>query len=294
VFDHPECGCVDPATSIDALGVFQLPRNLLPTPLEHARVVLAQLSPALCRMYSRYRLRRALTWWTSPEPVPTDMLSGCCLFLRREVVERMGHVFDPRYPLYFEDTDLFRTLRGMGLTVVHHTQARILHHWSRSAKVGADFEDEPQRRHDVSRRAYYRKFYGPLGRAMVGALDRLVGRWPKARLGRPMVPIHDLGEFTDPVELELPRACRFLIEISVQPTFIICGGILGEGSTWRCAREAWDWLFKLEYYLRAVDLDTLEPLGAWRFTKVPEGRDHALTEEELRAAGGRLFSETRA
>ena len=37
-----------------------LPRNLLPTPKEHWRVTLAQMSPALCRSYSAYRVRRAL------------------------------------------------------------------------------------------------------------------------------------------------------------------------------------------------------------------------------------------
>ena len=74
VLDHPEVGVIDPATSVDPLGVFNLPRNLLPTPLELARVTLANMHPFFCRAYSRYRLRRAMVWWTSREPVVTDML----------------------------------------------------------------------------------------------------------------------------------------------------------------------------------------------------------------------------
>ena len=65
LFEHPECGAVDPSACIDALGVFNLPRNLLPTPIEHVRVTLAVMSPFFCRLYSRRRLRRALVWWTS-------------------------------------------------------------------------------------------------------------------------------------------------------------------------------------------------------------------------------------
>jgi hypothetical protein len=290
VFDHPECGCVDPATCIDALGVFNLPRNLLPTPAEHMRVTLAQLSPLMCRRYSAYRTRRALEWWASDQPIESDMLSGCCLFMRREVIEKMGRVMDPRYPLYFEDTDLFRTLREMGLTVVHHSGARILHHWSRSARVGGDFDNEPQRRHDISRREYYAKFYGAFGNFLVSATNRLFDLWPKKKIGRPMAPMPHLGEFNDPIEIQLPRSCRFLIEIAVHPTFIICGGIFGEGDRWTCPPEAWEWLFKLEYYIRAVDLDTLEPLGYWRFTKVPVGREVAMTSDELDALGDRLLS----
>ena len=294
VFDHPECGCVDPATSIDALGVLQLPRNLLPTPLEHWRLTLSQMSPAICRWYSAFRVRRALEWWTATEPIEPDMQSGCCVFLRREVVEDLGYVMDPRYPLYFEDTDLFRTLRAKGLSVVHHPGARILHHWSRSAKVGADFDNEPQRRHDISRDLYYRKFYGPLGRWAVSFIDWAIRRWPDRLVARPMVPLTDLGEFEEPITLELPRSCRYLIEISVQPTFLICGGIVGEGDRWECPPEAWDWLFKLDYCLRALDLDTLEPIGAWRFVKVPPGRDHALEDAEVDALGDRLLSEAGA
>ncbi len=290
VLDHPECGCVDPATCIDALGVFNLPRNLLPTPLEHWRVTLAQLHPWFARRYSAYRVRRALEWWRASEPIETDMLSGCCLFLRREVVERMGRVMDPRYPLYFEDTDLFRTLDGMGLKVVHHTGARVLHHWSRSALVGGDFDHEPQRRHDIGRELYYRKFYGPLQRLAVEAINRVAAHWPKAKLGRPIADMPDLGAFAEPLELELPRSCEFLIEISVNPTFIICGGIFGSGDRWVCPPDAWEWLFQLTYYVRAVDLDTLEPIGYWRFTKSVPGRDHAMTADELDGYGARLLS----
>ena len=151
VLDHTECGCVDPSTCIDPLGVFSLPRNLLPTPVEHWRVTLAQLHPFFCRRYASYRLKRNLRWWTATRPVLTDMLSGCCLFMRRAVVEALERPLDPRYPLYFEDTDLFRTLKRRGYTVVHHPGARILHHWSRSAKVGGAFEDEPTRRRSCAR-----------------------------------------------------------------------------------------------------------------------------------------------
>jgi len=290
VFDHPECGCIDPATCIDALGTFNLPRNLLPTPAEHWRVGLAQMHPWFARRYSAYRVRRALEWWGSDQPIESDMLSGCCLFLRREVVERMGRVMDPRYPLYFEDTDLFRTLRGMGLSVVHHSGTRILHHWSRSALVGGDFDHEPQRRHDVGRRLYYDKFYGRVGRFLVNAMNRVLTSWPKAWLSRPIADLPDLGAFEEPVEIQLPRSCRYLMEISVNPTFIICGGMFGEGDRWVCSDDAWEWLFKLEYYVRAVDLDTLEPLGYWRFSKVPHGRNHAMTAEELDSYGERLLS----
>jgi len=290
VLDHPQVGVIDPATSVDPLGVFNLPRNLLPTPMEHVRVTLAHLHPFFCRAYSRYRLKRALVWWTSPEPVETDMLSGCCLFLRRAVVEEMGQVMDPRYPLYFEDTDLFRTLIGRGYKVVHHTGARILHHWSRSAKVGGGDGDEATRRYEISREAYYDKFYGPLGRLIYDGMNALARRWPPRWVGRPIMPFVDLGDCVEPVELELPRSCRFLMEMAVHPTFVICAGSFGEGQRWSIPRETWDWLFPVPFYLRLIDLDTRQMLASWRFRKADLGRSEAMRADELEAYGERLLS----
>lgn len=288
IYEHRECGTVDPYACIDPLGVFNLPRNLLPTPAEHWRVTLAQMSPFFCRLYSAYRLKHSMQWWTSPEPIRTNMLSGCCLFLRRAVVEQMGRPMDPRYPLYFEDTDLFRTLQGLGYTVVHHTGARLLHHWSRSAKTGG--EGETYRRYEASRAQYYQKFYGPLGRLAYATMNAIAKRWPTKWLGRPMTKLTNLGEFHDPVEIPLPYRCRYLLEIAIHPTFIICAGIFGEGERWVCPPESWEWLFKLEFYVRGVDLDTGKHLGTWRFTKVNEERELAIHAEELESYGERLLS----
>jgi hypothetical protein len=201
---------------------------------------------------------------------------------------------DPRYPLYFEDTDLFRSLRSLGYRVVHHAGVRILHHWSRSARVGKAFQDEPTRRFEQSKRAYYAKFYGPLARAAVGAIDALVRRWPPGWLARPPRPLSDLGEFAEPVTLSFPRRARYLVEFSVHPTFVICAGVFGEGASWTCPREAWEWLFRLQYFVRAVDLDSGTELGSWRFVKVTDGRDHAMRRQELSDFGARLVATTSA
>ena len=105
-----------------------------------------------------------------------------------------------------------------------------------------------------------------------------------------MMELTNLGEFSEPPEIRLPRSCRYLIEIAIHPTFIICCGIFGQGDRWRCPDESWDWLFRLEYSLRAIDLDTGEILGGWRFTKVPEGRMLAMPQAELESYGERLLS----
>ncbi|MCZ6597173.1 MAG: glycosyltransferase [Planctomycetota bacterium] len=279
--EHPECGVVAPRATIDPGGVIHLPKNALATLAEELRAFGARISPLLCRAYSRRRLRAAIPWWTASEPLVTDMLSGCCLFLRRDVIAELPALMDERFPLYYEDTDLFRTLHRLGHTVVQHTGASILHHWSRSSGIGESFAGEPQRRYAESRRAYYRKHYGPLGLSVVQALDWLSERWPKRAMHRPMHRLEPLGALAEPIELRLPRRCRFLVEIAMHPDWLLAAGILGEGDRWTCPPAAWEWFFRGDYFARALDLDTHAVLGAWSFQKTTAGRDRPVDSEEL-------------
>ncbi|MAB81213.1 MAG: hypothetical protein CMJ89_17850 [Planctomycetes bacterium] len=290
IFDHPLVGAVDPDACIDALGTFRLPRNLLPTAVEHCRLTLARLHPFFARTYSKLRLKKSMEWWTATEPISTNMLSGCCLFLRREVVEKLGRAMDPRYPLYFEDTDLFLTLKGMGFQLVHHPGARILHHWSRSARIQSPDNTEPNERFEVSRREYHRKFFSPLGRALVRWIDKFEAGWPKEKMYRPMLELRELGEFEQPLEIQLPRSCRFLIEFAVDPSFPLCCGVLGEGERWVCPPESWEWFFPLPYFGRVIDLDTGEVLLGLSFRKVGAFRTDAMSLTEIDSLGERLLS----
>jgi hypothetical protein len=284
---HPECGVVAPRATIDPEEHLGLPKNPLPTPLEELRVFLAQVSPRLCRAYSRRRFRYSLPWWASDEPIVTDMLSGCCLFLRRAVIEDIGGLMDERYPLYYEDTDLFRNLDEHGYTIVQHTGTTVLHHWSRSSGFGTSFMGEPMRRYLISRAEYYRKYYGPLGWGIVRSIERLGALWPKRLSHRAMHALELLGETSEPPELCFKRHARFAIEVALRPNWQLAVGVLGEGDRWRCPAETWTWFFDVDYFLRAVCRDTGEVLGAWHFRKSTPGRTAPLSAGELAALEAR-------
>lgn len=281
--EHPECGVVAPRATIDPDFRLGLPKNALPTLLEEVRVLATQISPRLCRAYSRRRLRYSLPWWAAEEPLVTDMLSGCCLFLRRGVALELGQVMDERFPLYYEDTDLFRELDERGYTIVQHVGTTVLHHWSRSSGFGEAFLGEPMRRFRLSRAAYFRKYYGPLGAAFVALVDRIAECWPSRFSHRPMHPLTSFGLVAEPPELRFGRSASYVIEIAMRPNWQLAVGVLGEGDRWVCPPETWQWFFDCDYFLRALERDTGRLLGAWHLRKTTPGRAEPLTEAEVEA-----------
>jgi len=68
------------------------------------------------------------------KPQAVDWIMGSCLLIRKEVLNKVG-LFDERFFMYFEDTDLCRRINNSGFKVVYLPTARVVHfHGRASAK----------------------------------------------------------------------------------------------------------------------------------------------------------------
>lgn len=56
----------------------------------------------------------------------TDFASGCCMFFKREVFEKVG-MFDDRYFLYYEDADLNERIKKAGFDIYFVPSAILIH-----------------------------------------------------------------------------------------------------------------------------------------------------------------------
>lgn len=287
---HPDAGAIAPRTVLDPACTFELPPNVLPTPCEHVRASLAQVSPRVAEACARTRARGALEVWNSNGDLETELLSGACLFLRRATIDRIGGLFDERYPLYFEDTDLCLRLSAAGLRMWQARESFVVHHWARSSGVGEEFGGEPARRFAVAQRAFLERWYGERGVTLARECDAFVGSIPPSRRWRPFHAFTHQGELAEPFAIELPRRVRFVVELSLSPLFPLAAGALGEGTSWRCPASAWEWFFRGRYFVRALEQKSGELLAAVSFDKPARSRTDALDPDRDFASE----SETRA
>lgn len=80
-------------------------------------------------MRALYKHRREVP--QSDAPVPTDFVTGCAMVISRPVLERIGHLAECYFPLYWEDGEYSFRARNAGFPVLYAPRATVYH------KVGA-------------------------------------------------------------------------------------------------------------------------------------------------------------
>lgn len=95
-----------------------------------------------------------------------DWLMGSCLMFKKKQIDRAGNeynpLFDERYFMYFEDTDLGRTIKAKGLKVVYNPEAVVIHNHARESAKNpwyiAIFKDKITWTHIISWLKYFLKW----------------------------------------------------------------------------------------------------------------------------------------
>lgn len=121
----------------------------------------------LRRRLLRLLFRKDLHDWGVQRTLPVDWVSGACMAVRREVVEKVG-LMDETFFVYFEDVDWCRRIRLAGWKVFVVPSVEIVH------IGGATLNATPWAAAEYRRslRLYYRKHYGAFDRFLAKLLIR--------------------------------------------------------------------------------------------------------------------------
>jgi len=74
------------------------------------------------------------------EQIETDFVSGCAMFVKREVFEKIG-LLDERYFLYLEDNDFCQKAKREGFKIIYAPKAQLWHLNAESSAVGGPLQD---------------------------------------------------------------------------------------------------------------------------------------------------------
>jgi len=236
--DRPDAGAVSPLLFWDSGMTYFFPRALLPSPGRDLAVRLSFLSRVFGSLYSMAERKENLKIWESSSPVMVRNISGGSAFLRRKAIEDCGGLFDERFFLFYEDSDLFLRMQKKGYRLYVVPSARAVHrHLHSHEKLDMMSRTQP---------LYYEKhFTGSF-------MQRIVSVIPEARRTPECV---DVGDWSTPPLFTVPRRLRkgYLFEWSPTPLFVPSVGYIGAGEELLFPVEIWDSIDKGDYYCRFTD-----------------------------------------
>ena len=234
--DTPVAGSASPQVYWDDERRYYFPLYSQYTPLEHFCARLSSLSHLFGNFYSLAIRWNNLKLWRSSIPVEVKNLHGGAVMVRRSAAEKAGGLFDERFFLFFEDTDLFFRLRKRGYSLYIVPEAMAVHNYSHSGKKA----EVLSRMSDL----YYEKHFGG------SLLLRIISSMPK---GSSEGRFDNYGTWNSLPSFPVPNALRdsgYLFEWSPNPVFLPSIGCFGEGREFTLSRQVWDFLDKGKYYSR--------------------------------------------
>lgn len=92
--------------------------------------------------------------WNKNHEKQVDVAPGTAFFIRKELFEKIGH-FDENFFLFFEEFDICRRIKEMGLNVVISPRLKVVHFWG----VSTAKNKLSQKYFELSRFYYFRKYY---------------------------------------------------------------------------------------------------------------------------------------
>lgn len=151
--NDPALGAVSPRQFLDVNKGWVLPASWLPTRIRAWATERARYEPHTATRLARAAHAERSRFVKAKTPIRQRALSGAALMVRRSALLKHETLFDSRYFMYFEDTDLCMRLRKRGWKLAVVPQATAVHAWRNEAHKGPMMAS--------SAAIYFDKFFPP-------------------------------------------------------------------------------------------------------------------------------------
>jgi GT2 family glycosyltransferase len=113
--------------------------------------------------------KRSQKIWKSEKTIECAWVSGTCLFIRKELFEKLKG-FDEKFFMYFEDADLCKRAENLGYKIIYHPNIYIRHIGGKSFTG----EKEQKKLYYQSQDYYSKKHLGKIRANLLKLVRRLV------------------------------------------------------------------------------------------------------------------------
>jgi GT2 family glycosyltransferase len=191
---------------------------------------------------SFYWEMRHARFWNATEPFYEPFLSGSCLLIDKQRLVEAGKLFDERYFLYYEDTDLCLHAQQQGYTPLCVPGAQAVHFFDQSPDPATSKISLMQQ----TKAAFFSKLYHHIPECSQLS-SRVDADWhtPKAM---------DLGEIKNPPHFDKSALFheqeKVYLEISLSPNFVPFAQTDFESERLLLPIEVWQRLKRGTYYAR--------------------------------------------
>jgi GT2 family glycosyltransferase len=247
LFFSRNVAAVSPQLFWDDEKAFYLPPPY-PTALFEFRTLLATRGSDawINRCISFLWRRRSIKLWRSEKPVEVSNLSGGLVLLDRAAVQEAGGLFDPRFFLYYEDTDLFLRLRNNGFRLLIEPRAGAIHYYDQCGQS----QWQEKRNLMVKSHALFLEKHKKASNTF---LKRVLERFSRPAMGQKKfsAPV-----FETPFSLKVPPRFQkqWLFEWSPNPDLIPSAARFGAGPRMHFPETCWKLLSPGQYFGRLGDI----------------------------------------
>ncbi len=233
-----DAGAAGPRVYWDDNCQFLMPHSTFPGIVDFYKETVSRLHPRLANYKSLDFRKKALKIWTATEPITVDALSGGHVLIRREAILKCGGLFDERFFMYWEDSDLMYRLKKAGYRLYIEPSARCLHYY--------EHHDKKDRIIAQGWSAYQQKH-------LTNKLSYQLVNWLNQRLRPVPSPMTEsIAIKHNKLILPIPRKLEdhWLLELGVTPQMIPAIGCFGSGPAAEVSPILFKRLQKKNYFAR--------------------------------------------
>ncbi len=214
---NEQFAAVAPMQFLDMECTWRLPPSWFPTPLRAWATDVAQRDRELATKMSLALRSESLRYWQSSQTSSQRAVSGGAVMIRRSALDDGQALFDPRFFMYFEDSELCWRFKRKGLQIGVAPTAHAVHLWRNQphkSQMMAESAEIYYAMHGGNRNPWLKK---------LAAVVTTPALSPLLSAGQPFP--------TEGYVIDAAWGNKWLFELSLSPLLSPAIGLLGAGPT---------------------------------------------------------------